>query len=96
MTSPLTALTSRKHQPRLLGLPRELRNMIYNYALASPITHWEARHLYYCKYRDRTSTPERLPFTMDVRDRYHNPGIQTSLRPISGLYAAPGRVTTQP
>jgi len=96
MTFPLTALTSRKHQPRLLGLPRKLRDMIYNYALASPITHWEARYLYYYKHRDRTSTPERPLFTMDVRDRYSNPGIQTSPRPISDLYAAPARVTTQP
>ena len=62
---PADCVDLQKHQPRLLDLPRELRGMIYNYALASPITHWEARHLYYCKHRDRTSALERPPFAMD-------------------------------
>jgi hypothetical protein len=43
-------------------LPRELRDIIYFYALASPTTRWTIRHEYDCKLRDRTAAIEDPPF----------------------------------
>lgn len=74
----LSGLALRKHRPRFLDLPRELRDMIYSYALISSITRWEARHLYYCKHRDRTGTSERPPFTMNFHEKRFYLGVQAT------------------